>query len=254
MSAQLRGLAWIAVLMLALPAAAQETQPIVLTVLSAEMEDIDDPLLIHLRIDSKLPDLIYRTEMRVPEELIRDRDIPFLRTTDPEPLIGSPWFRDYKNDTVTVRLPAAKGRNLFYRSKKLNGSVTLIFVAAGFTNEVSTAPVAFTVKPRGHLLGVIIGGILGVIAVVVLRSAVRAGRGGKQRVNRAYWKTAGTRILVGAIVVTILTFIVRENPGQLDLPIKVDVADWVGGFFLGLFFEPLAKWLTEKIPGLGEDT
>lgn len=208
------------------------------------METITEPLIVnvHLQADTSA-DLIYKLDLRMLDHRLSPND-------KGNGLVSPEMFSDYKSKDIHVSLPAMTSSayafpTLFYRSRPLTGSISLTYCVRD--ENPQTEELAFVVTPRGPITGVVLGGILGVFALLLFRFAFQQARQTRSVITRNYVLQAASSAALGIAVVTIIVLILRLAPAQLDkLPVTVDVKDASGGFVTGLFFEPLANYLAER--------
>lgn len=101
------------------------------------------------------------------------------------------------------------------------------------------------VSPQGPLVGVIVGSVLGVTAAIVFVVILGLTHG-----VRPSGEAIVLRWLLGVVTVSISAAILRYSSVQLpQLPISINVKDYIGGFLLGLVFHPLVGWLSRLILG-----
>jgi hypothetical protein len=231
----------IACLAFALPLAAS-SDAVTFSVASVDMDDITGPIRLHLHLHSDpASDLIYKIDVRLDPELVDGRQIP------------KPVLTDYTRDDFDFEVPApTTGRwsfdSLFFHSRPLKGAIVLSYALRDERFDDGQL-VAFTVTPRGPIAGVIAGGVIGVLVILLFRFTYLLARPHTARLSLgAYASHAWRSFVLGVIVVSIFVVILRGYPAFFDkLPIAVDVKDAYGGFIVGLFFEPLARYLATYV-------
>ena len=219
---------------------------VVFTLVDARMETIRGPLTATARFQaSPESDLIYRVVLpRIPGELAAGRDIPQQPTfTD---------FGDERAKEVRIELPPmVRNRwspaTLFYISREIRVPVQISYaVRAEPVRTVDAFEIA--VSPRAPLLGIIIGGVFGVLAALLLifLNAFREDR--DKTLTRDYLIGTVGRFALGVCVTIVAMIILVYAPTRFDkLPVTADVKDWVGGFIVGLFSQVLAQWFAKKL-------
>ena len=236
------------VALLAIAATAQEPgDAVAFTITDTKLDTITDDLVatVHLQA-SPDSDLIYRLAIRVPAELARDAS----QAKTP------PSFTDFGDDKtmdIPIVIPPAKGNRwslstLFFTSQKMKLPVQITYAVRADPVR-TTAPIEIPFTPRGPLAGVILGGILGVIAMLVCSFALRfLSKGSTAVLNRAYLATIPMRFVLGICVSTIVIVVLRLAPATFEkLPVTADVKDWIGGFVVGFFIQQFAKYLAKKL-------
>ncbi|HXH39380.1 MAG TPA: hypothetical protein VNN08_12195 [Thermoanaerobaculia bacterium] len=235
-------------MLLAVAATAQESgDAVAFTITDAKLDTITDDLVAtaHLQA-SPDSDLIYKLVIRVPAELERDPSQVKIPSSFTD-------FGDEKTMEIPIVIPQAKSARwslstLFFTSKKMEVPVQITYAIRADPVR-TTEPIEIPVTPRGPLPGVILGGILGVIAMLLFSFTYRLGKTGSAAVlNRDYLTTVSVRFALGVCVSTFVIVILRLAPATFEkLPVTADVKDWVGGFVVGFFFQQLAQYLAKKL-------
>ncbi|HVE70180.1 MAG TPA: hypothetical protein VNI54_02340 [Thermoanaerobaculia bacterium] len=218
---------------------------VVFTLVDAQMETIRDPLTADVRFQATPEsDLIYRISPRVPGPLTRGRDI-----------VEATAFTDFGDDrqaNVGIELPPMvrerwSPTTLFYLSKEIRVPVAISYaVRAEPVRTIEAFHISVT--PRAPFLGIVLGGVLGVLATLLFLFLLGLRDDHKKVLTKDYLIRGLARFALGVIVTLLVVFLLLYAPKQIDnLPIKADVKDWVGGFIVGLFSQFLAEWFAKKL-------
>ena len=237
-----------AVLIAAAAAAQDAGDAVTLTINNPKMDTITDGLAATARLQASADsDLIYKLVVEVPSELQNNREAVKNESSFAD-------FGDGKFIDLPIALPPMNRDRwslgtLFYTTQKMPPVRVKIAYAVRADSVRMTDPIEIQVTPRGPLAGAILGGFLGVLAMLILRFIVHLSkRGRREVVTRDYFGGVVVRFALGICVSTIVIFILRFAPATFEkLPVTADVKDWIGGFVVGFFFQQFAQYLAKKI-------
>jgi hypothetical protein len=142
---------------------------------------------------------------------------------------------------------AQKPSLLFFRHRDNDkAEVKLLYQIREPGQAQRSASGTVSLAPLGPWLGVLLGGIFGVIVSILFPLVYEKARNiPKVGADRAPW---WANLLLGLLVISIASLLFRYTSVKApDLPIAVEVRDYIGGFALGLIFQPLANWLGKII-------
>jgi len=220
---------------------------------NAKMDAVTDPLTVHFAVTNGTDStVVVIPVVNVPQELlvgVRQKDVTLTngslqmeadsfdvpskttRTRDLVMLAPLAW-----RDTLTAP---------FFRWRSRDVQLTLRISSTETDAPFPNISRNLSVKPKGPWTGVVAGGLLGVLTIVAFALCYQVYQGQSLPPRPKVIVT----ILLGWITVIVASIALRFTAITISqLPDAINVNDFIGGFFLGIVFQPLVLWLARYIP------
>jgi hypothetical protein len=226
------------------------------SVVKAEMQNIGAPLDVKVRVQAQTVGTLVGVNLHIPDVLLEDRKGATARSEPesgmiivgpgPSHLTALGGLDRVQYFHVPALGPKATLRHLWFLSHEYTCTATVDYQTLNASRTISTE---FTLTPAAPLLGIIVGGLIGVAVSISFRALYGRWKPPNPAPAAAAFTDRLLRVMVafgmGAVVVAIIVFIFSfDQDLAKKSPVALQVRDWRGGFVLGLFFEPIANWLS----------
>lgn len=149
--------------------------------------------------------------------------------------------REYLNEKKNLMTAA---HYFFFRSKPRP-----LILDVGYwiqdENEPAYAYLKIEVNPRASVASILIGGWIGVLLALLVRKLRDQER--LPNLREIEWPTFFLGCFACSLAIVVFHF--TDSATRAQIPLSLNASDFINGLVLGLFFDPIAKWLLQTVGG-----